>query len=391
MRVLIVHTNYKERGGEDVIVKNETELLKSADINVYNLFYTNKTGSYQSFFNFLQLPFNLASYFLMIKKIKEYKPNIVHIHNWHYAASLSIIRAVKKQKIPVVLSIHNFRLLCPSGTLFHNGDLFLNSLKGGFPFQAVLKKVYRNSFIQTFWLALSVRLHKARGTWKNIDHYIVNTETTRELFLNSDLQVEEKRVTVKPNFVPDKGSKSIPRGKHFLFVGRLTLEKGICLLLQAFSRLNFRLSIIGDGPLQKEVKKYAALYENIVYYGTLEHKSIAQKMSEASALVFPSVWYEGMPMTVIEAFCTGTPVIASKLGTMETMISHRNNGLHFEAGNAADLIEKLRYWQSLSQEEKQKYSVNARACYEKLYTPDKNLKQLLLIYQSVLNAKKIAD
>jgi glycosyltransferase involved in cell wall biosynthesis len=389
MRILIVHNSYKERGGEETIVENETKLLQSSGIAVYNLFYTNKTKVYQSVFNFIQMPFNVVSYFLMLKKIKECKPDIVHIHNWHFSASPSIIRAAKMKKIPVVLSIHNFRLFCPSGILFHNRSLFLNSLKERFPFQAVREKVYRNSFIQTFWLAFSVKLHKKTGTWKSVDCYIVNTKMTRELFLNSNMQLKERQVALKPNFIFDKANGCILRKEHFLFVGRLTVEKGIYVLLEAFSKIPFQLIIIGDGPLREEVKKYAHLHDNIIYCGPLEHNAIAQKMSEASALIFPSVWYEGMPMAIIEAFCTGTPVIASKLGAMEAMIENGGNGLHFEVGNAANLKEKILYWHLLSKEEKQKYSVNARACYEKLYTPDKNLKQLLSIYQSILDANKI--
>jgi glycosyltransferase involved in cell wall biosynthesis len=384
MKVLIIHTKYKVKGGEEVIVENESALLKERGIKVETLFFENKEGIINSTFQFLQLPFNVGSYYKVLNKIKSFEPDVVHIHNWNYTASPSIIRAALNRKIPVVNSIHNYRLLCPSGTLFHNGDLFLNSLKSAFPWTAVRKKVYRNSLFQTFWLALTIYVHKKIGTWSSISSYLVNTGAKKDLFLKSNLNLNESQVIVKPNSSPDQDCGIDKRNKSFVFVGRLNREKGLQVLLDAFVKTKHNLIIIGDGPLKTTVEEYASSYGNINYKGRLTHKETLNEIKKASSLVFPSIWYEGMPMTIVEAFSTGTPVISSFIGAMESMIVDKYNGLHFTAGDETDLIKKLNLWSALGEVDKKSYEKNARKSYEQYYTPQKNLDTLVNTYNSII-------
>src|SRR3990170_1599351 len=164
MKVLVIHTRYKMKGGEDSVVFNEMELLRSNGVNVELLQFTNATGTV---LKFVQLPFNFDSYRKTRKKVKEFRPDIVHIHNLHFGGSASIISALKKEKVPFVSTLHNYRLLCPSATLFKNGKIFLNSVKSNFPWGAVFDGVYQNSRFLTLWLGISMFLHQAAGTWKS--------------------------------------------------------------------------------------------------------------------------------------------------------------------------------------------------------------------------------
>lgn len=391
MRVLIIHTIYKIKGGEEIIVDNETQLLIQHGIQVKRLCFKNHSGIINSAIQFLQLPFNITSYYRVCREIKKFKPDIVHIHNWNYASSPSIIVAAVNKKIPIISSIHNFRLLCPSGTLFYDGAIFLESLKEKFPWTAIRKKVYRDSFFLTLWLSLSVFVHKKMGTWSSINFYLVNTAAIKKLFLNSGLMLSDHQLVVKGNSSPDTAFTINTRNENFVFVGRLNREKGILILIEAFARLGYEISIIGEGPLQSYVEEQAHKHKNITYKGRLSHLEVIDEIKDSTALVFPSIWYEGMPMTIVEAFSTATPVIASYIGAMEDMILNQYNGLHFKTGSVEDLIEKIEAWQSLNLETKKEYYCNARKTYEEKYAPEKNLEQLLKIYNKVIDTPATAN
>ncbi|MEX8548552.1 MAG: glycosyltransferase family 4 protein [Mucilaginibacter sp.] len=384
MKVLVIHTQYQYKGGEDTVVAEEIKLLQAAGVEVELLTFDNHKNA---LFKLLQLPFNLQSYSKTKSKLAGFRPDIVHIHNLHFGGSASVIYAIKRSKVPFVITIHNFRLLCPSGTLFYNGKLFLDSLQQNFPWKAVKLGVYKNSKLITFWLGLSMFIHKKMGTWKIPNRYIVLSEHAKQLFQTSQLGLSAKQIVIKPNFVSVPIQEEKQRLDEFLYVGRLSEEKGIMLLLSVFSSSRYKIKIAGDGPLKEEVQHYSSKYPNIEFLGILNKDEVYTLMQTCSALVFPSVWFEGMPLTIIEAFAHGLPVLASKLGAMETMIVPEYNGLLFEPkeANFRDCLEK---WANFSKEQKHQYELNARKAYEGFYTSGQNLKQLLTIYNEVINEEK---
>ncbi|EOR94571.1 N-acetylmannosaminyltransferase [Arcticibacter svalbardensis MN12-7] len=387
MKILLIHTFYGQSGGEDQVFNNEFDLLSSAT-QVKKLCFDNSGNMLAVFFKFILGPYNIFSLIKFRKAIKELRPDVVHIHNWHFAASPLLIRAAKKMGIPVVVTLHNYRLLCPSATLFHQNELFTDSLSGGFPWKAVFKKVYRDSLFQTFWLASITYLHKKLKTWQKVDRYITLSNFARELFLQSDLHLKQKQLVVKSNFVKDSGYNIKNRSTSFLYVGRLSPEKGIELLISAFADTNFQLTIVGDGPLRNEVEQAAAKHSNITYLGKKSNIETMDLMRQANALIFPSIWFEGMPMTILEAFSTGTPVIASRLGSIQHLISPGYNGLLFKAGDRESLQSCLHDWQNLDPLSKTVQCIYSRKTYITNYTPEKNLDQLLNIYQSVIAPKQ---
>ena len=368
------------------MVLGKIALLKDAGFNVELLAFQNPTQFLNAVVDLFFLLFNVASLVKTIKKIREYRPDIIHLHNWHFAASPSVILAAHFLKTPLVLTVHNFRLLCPSAILFYKDKLFLESLKEKFPWTAVRIGAYRNSRLQTFWLALSIFLHKKLKTWQKVSRFIVFSEFMKDVFIKSNFGIAADKFVIKQNAISDpKLWAKNGRGKHFAFVGRLVVEKGIEVLFEAFANTDFQLHIYGYGPLEQKVRDFAALHPNISYKGALPHDDLFAELCKCSALVFPSIWYEGMPLTVIEGFSTGTPVIASDLGAMSTMIRDHYNGLHFEAGNPQDLAQKLAYWSALPQEEKEQYCQRARATYEENHTQQVNLQRLTAIYKEAIN------
>lgn len=384
MKILLIHTNYTQRGGEDVVVQQEMELLQQHH-QVNLLRFQNKSGA-KGAFQFLAAIWNLAAARKVRAAIKEFRPDVVHLHNWHFASGPIIIRTVKKMKLPLVHTVHNYRLLCPSAILLHNKQLFTKSLQQHFPWSAISKGVYRNSSLQTFWLAFVIWFHKKIGTWQKIDKYICLTPFAVELFKTSAFSVSPEKFTVKPNFtMPSSAPSTTPKSNHFIYIGRLSEEKGIQLLLKAVENTHIPLKIAGDGPLKHLVEKAAKQYSNIEYLGSLNQQEVDLQLQQAQALVFPSIWYETFGLTAIEAFSNGTPVIASKIGAMSTIVNHQHNGLHFSAGNVAALQERLQHYQELPPQEKEQLQQNAFSTYLLHYSMDKQLTYFNTIYQPLLS------
>jgi glycosyltransferase involved in cell wall biosynthesis len=382
MKIAFIHTYYREKGGEDAVVFNEMTLLKNAGHKVELLKFENPTSRLKAIFDLLLLPFNVLSFFKTLNHLRRFQPDIVHIHNWHFAASPAVIVACQLLKIPTVLTLHNFRLLCPSATLFYDGQVYLQSITAKFPWDAVRKGVYRNSSLQTFCLAFTVFLHGKIGTWKKVNAYIVFSEFAKNIFAQSKLGIPEDRFMIKVNAIPEPiNGQERERGDHFLYVGRLVPEKGVEVLLDAFAKTDLPLLIYGAGPLEQKVKEFTKTHQNISYGGAIPQSEVYENMRRCSMLVFPSIWYEGMPITLVEAFASGTPVLASNLGAMATMVADHFDGLHFEAGNSADLAAKLAYWQQLSVDDKKQFSQNARASFDQNYTLAANLASLESIYE----------
>lgn len=385
MRVLVIHTYYQLKGGEDSVVANEIELLRSNGMTVDLLSFYNSGGI---LFKLLQMPFNYHSYRQTKERIKSFRPDVVHIHNLHFGGSAAVLYAIRKCHIPVVMTLHNYRLICPSGSLFHNNKLFLDSAKGGFPWKAVTAGVYQNSSVLSFWLALSMYIHEKAGSWKIVDRFILLGEHSRELFAGSRLAQFAERMAVKPNFcysLPGQHhAESVP---YYLYIGRLTGEKGLPVLLKAFAANQLSLRIIGTGPLEKMVLEYAANYPNIVFMGEQPKDDVATAIENSTALIFPSLWYETFGMVVIEAFSKGIPVIGSDLGNIKHLIQDGYNGLLFSPGDPQDLNAKITGYEQLPEALKKEYRDNARATYVEKYGPDENAAQLTALYEAVISSK----
>src|ERR1700688_3229145 len=216
------------------------------------------------------------------------------------------------------------------------------------------------------------------------DRYILLTELAKSVFISSSLGTRETQFSVKPNFILDPKKSLNEREDFFLYIGRLSPEKGIYSLLQAFKNKPQDLYIGGEGPLKEVVLKACNENPNIHYLGLLDKDTVRNRMRRCTALIFPSIWYEGMPMTLIEAFAVGTPVIASNIGAMSSMIQDGYNGIHFTAGNPDVLFEKITGWVNKDKQDKVRISENARREFELVYTPERNKEKLLAIYRSVI-------
>lgn len=382
MRIFVIHNQYQQRGGEDVVVEQEIDLLKRE--NEVQLFTTKNYKGIKGAIQTLLSPWNIFITRRIIKEIKNFNPDIIHVHNLHYSIGPLIIRKIKKLGIPIVMTLHNYRLICPSATLSNQDGIYTKSIRENFPWSAVFDRVHNNSYIKTFWLALTYWLHKNRGTWNSVDRYIVMSEFAKKIIADSTLNISNK-IVVKPNttFIPDEDIDYQPR-QHFLYIGRLSAEKGIEVLLEAFSETSFALKIAGDGPLKNLVLDYAGKHPNIEYLGLIPFSDLDKEIRTSSALIVPSVCYETFGLTIIEAFARHSSPIVSDIDTFKEIVRDDFNGLCFKTGDKDDLIQQLKKWSKLTDEQKSKIRNQGQKDFIEKYTHESGLKNLTEIYQKLV-------
>jgi glycosyltransferase involved in cell wall biosynthesis len=380
MNILLLHNRYSHRGGEDSVFEAEYTLLREAGHRVRAMEFDNEGFSrgWRKLLGGLLSVFNPWSFLRVVREIRSERPDVLHVHNLFSTATPAVIWAAWIFRVPVVMTLHNFRLLCPSATLLHDGQVYEKSLRAFFPWDAVRKRAYRGSLAQTLALALTTTLHRVLGTWNRVSRFLVLSEFSRAKFLESRLGVPKAKFVVKPNFVADRGC-SLEKSEEFLFVGRLSPEKGLPVLLRAFEGTDLKLAIVGDGPLRSEVEAAVAKAPNIRYLGLQPSHEVMELMRHAKALIFCSIWYETFGMVAIEAFSAGTPVLASRLGTMAELVLDGENGLHFQAGCAEELRQAAQRMQA-DQSLHARLCQGARSAWEKRYTPELNATMLLDAY-----------
>ena len=366
--------------------ENEVKLMEEAGCTVRSLLFNNKKFSALKFLFFF---FNPVSFIKVYRTIGRFRPDVIHVHNWFFGASPSIFIAARWRKVPVVHTIHNLRILCPSSFLFFKNKIFLDCVKKVFPIVAIQKKVYRDSALNTFWLLAGTRLHYFLRTWQRIDLFICLSDNSRQILSESFLHIPKEKIVIKPNFFEMKGAghPTTTRRGDFLYVGRLAPEKGIDMLLDAFGSGKHSLRIIGEGPLREKVEQVAAGNAHIRYLGFQNKERIIEELQQCNALVFATIGFEQFGMVIIEAFACGIPVIGPDSGSPAELVKNGVNGLHFRMGSPDDLLLKIEQWETTPEDVRQSYSENALLSYQKYFTPEINLSQLSNIYKSLLYEK----
>jgi glycosyltransferase involved in cell wall biosynthesis len=389
MKILILHNRYQQAGGEDSVVAAERALLASHghQVEVFEVDNDAISGGTSTFGVALNSLYSIRSKNAVTRALAEVKPDVAHVHNTFPVLSPSVYYACGAARIPVVQTLHNFRLMCPGGILLRDGRPCEDCVGKAFAFRGVQHGCYRGSKAGSFVSAAITGLHRAIGTYSHrVQRYIALTEFARNKYVQGGLPAD--KLVVKPNFVnPDPGPGT-GDGGFALYVGRLYAEKGIQTLLEAWraKQIAIPLKIIGDGTLVEECTRAAAESNNkIEFVGPKSKAEVLEWMGKASFLVFPSIWYEGLPMVLLESFARGTPVVASNLGSMTELITHGATGLHFTPGNAAELIAQVQ-WLCSHSSELQAMRAKARNEYETKYSGLQNYGRLMDIYQDAIRS-----
>jgi glycosyltransferase involved in cell wall biosynthesis len=382
MKILQIHNKYLEKGGEDTVVANERQLLQEHGHTVALCEFDNQDLEGISKLKLLQRTlFNTASYRKVIAQIESFQPDIVHIHNVYYDASSSIFWAIKKKNIPAVMTIHNYRLGCIQGLLFRDNAVCQLCLDKKSSYYGLKYRCFKDSFVKSLQLTLVNKFNQWTIRYKNpVKKYIFLADFTKNL-LSPTLGLKNTEGVLKSNYVSDFGvSLMSERDDFYLFVGRLNEQKGVKPLVETFKKNGKQLVLIGSGPLDDYVKEAAANYPNIQNLGYQNGAFIIGKLKKCRALIVPSLTYEGQPMTILEAFSTGTPVLAANTKNLDTLIEEGKNGFLFDATSTVAMAEIIDIFDTSTTSNMYTY---ARKTYEEKFSPSNNYKRLMAIYTSI--------
>jgi glycosyltransferase involved in cell wall biosynthesis len=385
MKILLVHNAYKDAGGEDVVVEQEHRLLESSGHEVVAYHRSNWETETNSIVERLHWAgraiWSGQARGEILNLLYEFCPDLVHVHNTFVVISPSVYSACKQAGVPVVQTLHNYRLLCPAANCFRSGHVCEECLRQGV-WHGVLHACYRDSCSATAVAASMLTFHRTRGTWsREVDCYIALTRFARGKFIQAGIPAE--KIRVKPNFLdPDPGMRAGCEDWG-ICVGRLSTEKGADTVLAAWKLLpkNIELRVIGEGPSWQSMASTAEESGLSIHFeGRLDHGETIQTMKKARFLVFPSLLYENFPMTILEAFACGVPLIASGTPSVQEIVQDGRTGLLFRPGDAADLAEKIVWaWDHPTEMNRRAESARAEFCAK--YTAPRNYQVLMDIYQ----------
>jgi glycosyltransferase involved in cell wall biosynthesis len=382
MKVLLCHTYYTQRGGEDRSFEEERELLAAHGHCVIE--YVRKNDELTRM-NGLRAAattlWNRRAARKVTALIRHEQPDVVHFTNTFPLISPAVCHAAHGAGVAVVQALRNYRLVCAGAYLMRDGRPCEDCLGRTVPWPAVVHRCYRGSAAASSAVAAMQLLHRALGTWQNkIDAFFTLTEFARQKFIDAGFPAG--RVHVKYNCVhPDPG---VGRGdgNYAVMAGRLSPEKGVATLLDAWRRHADLppLKILGDGPLGAAVRTAAASDPRIEWLGQQDVAEVQRTIGAAAVLLMPSVWYETFGRTIAEAYAGATPVIASRLGALVELVDEGVTGWLFEPANADDLAAKVRAAMAMSAERRLAFRQSARATYERQFTPAQNYDRLMEIY-----------
>jgi glycosyltransferase involved in cell wall biosynthesis len=389
MNILLVHEYYRQPGGEDKVFTAERELLSSAGHEVITHTDENQRISEIGRMRLAAVTMWNSTAARTVRELtRAYSPEIVHFHNTFPLLSPSVYRAARTEGAAIVQTLHNFRLFCVNGLFLRDGKVCKDCL-GHLPWRGVANTCYRSSILASGVVASMLTVHRALKTWSRyVDAYIALSEHSRKLFVQGGLPPE--RLHVKPNFLLNDPEKGDGEGDFLLFVGRLSPEKGIRTLLHCWRQLGPRaprLKVAGSGPLSAHVREAAASIPRLKYLGQLSSAQVRRLMGQATALLVPSAWFEGLPMVVLEAFGCGLPVVASRIGSFPELIDHGRTGWLVPP---EDRDAWRRTIEQIVQNPRQLREMrsSARAEYESKYTGTHNVERLLAVYGHALESRR---
>jgi glycosyltransferase involved in cell wall biosynthesis len=384
VRVLMVHNAYRgdSPSGEQRVVEDECAMLREAGVELLEYFRGSDEIAAFSPARRLELPvrpiWSVEDVRRLRRVVRQSWPDLVHIHNLFPLISPGAIRAVDALGIPVVQTVHNYRHVCANGSYFRDGRICTDCADKGNALPGIVHGCYRGSRLQSVVMGASLTVH--RSTWKHVRLFLPVTEFMGQHLIRMGIPAD--RVRIKPNSAPNPGSPR-PLGRSLLYLGRLAEEKGLRALLAAWAESSHpafdELVIAGDGPLRVAVEEAASTQKGVRYLGILSRAEVREAMSGSAAVVVPSLWFEGFPITAVESFSYGRAVIATHLGSLISAID-AEVGWTFAPGRShlRQLLDQI------GSEELRVRGAGARARYLERYTPQTVVDDLLAAYETAL-------
>ena len=387
-RILVVHNRYQIPGGEDSVMEQEVRMLRSHGHQVFVYERNNAELSNLSFCQKLRLPFQVI-YSRKTEReirslIRKHSIDLVHVHNTILLISPSVYDACRKENIPCVQTIHNFRMVCPNALLYRDGKVCTDCISHGLHC-ALKHRCYRNSKAETLCLVLSMHFNRMRGIFR-YPYYICLTEFNRKMLLKQG-QIEESQIFLKPNSTQDPGAPlpASARSETIVFAGRLEEIKGIRFLLHTWAEIGAdapELLLYGNGPLEPECHAFLQSHQDlpIRLFGRVSHETVLQAMRSASAVILPTQVYEGFPMILAEAFSCGTPAIVPDFGNAGSLVQEGISGWHYTPNDSESLIKVIHHRTDLTE--------SVYSAFRTHFSSEQNYRTLMKIYDAVLQGKE---
>ena len=388
LSIILAHNYYSERGGEDIVFERETELLRSRGHRVAVF-----TCSSPSPAPWKQLAvaaagaglYNLKAAHQFRQLLERFRPDLVHVHNTFPLLSPSILSVCRRMEVPVVATLHNYRLLCPAATLYRKGHICQACRRSSGRWQSVARGCYRNSRVWSAAACLIMNVHDRLRMWqRSVRLFVVPSNFTRDQFLAAGWP--SRQICTKPHFVLQDPGPGLGQGRFCLFVGRLAPEKGVRTLLRAWkeTRCPWSLKIAGDGPLTNQIASAAHGDPRIQWLGAQTGRQVMDLLGRAEVLIVPSECLETFGLVVIEAFARAVPVIASGAGALSELVRDGETGVVVSPGDSSALsgaIEILAQGQN-----RDAMSRRARLEFERRYSAEQNYELLQKLYRRALGA-----
>lgn len=388
MKIFQVHNYYRTRGGECNVVDSERALLEKYGHEVMT-YYCNSSGigdlgMLDKVRMILSVPYNKSVERDIVTAIHLERPDVAHVHNVFPMLTAAVYKALNSCGVPVVQTVHNFRFLCPNGQFYVHNQICEDCQEKGF-YSAVKNRCMQNSFLVSGAYAAALAHAWKSGILPNyINIYIALNQFYAKRLITAGVQ--SSRIRVLGNFVLESELTVSPKHDYVLYLGRLSQEKGIHTLLDAWKNIEgATLKIAGTGPMDNEIKCMIGHFphKRIHLLGYVSGEAKQQLIKKAKCVVVPSEWYENFPVSIIEAMSLGTPVVVSNIGGLPEMVEHNTTGLVFETGNIAALEAAL-HSIITNQEKATRLSVNALKAAHDLYGPKKHYENLIDIYREAI-------
>lgn len=388
-RVLMVHTRYLRRGGEDRVFESELDLLRARGVSVSTVELSNRRLlSMGALALAVTTVWNRHAYRLVAGAAARHRADIVHIHNTFPLASPSVHHAAHRAGAAVVQTLHNFRLFCLDATFQRSGRICETCLGRAVAWPGIGYRCYRDSVAASGALAAMQAAHRALGTWtRKVDLFIALTEFAAGVFRRGGLPPE--KIIVKPNFLSFDPGAGGHAGGYALVVGRLSPEKGPMVAVDAWRSVGSRLPlrVIGEGPQDEEVAALAAIVPGVELVGRMAREQVIDLMKGARLLIVPSICYEGLPLVAAEAFATGLPVVASDLGSLTELVRSAGAGVLFRAGDSQHLAQQVNTL--LDEPDRlERFGRSARRAFEESFSADVGFERLMDAYQQALEHRR---
>jgi glycosyltransferase involved in cell wall biosynthesis len=341
MNILLLYNRYRYRGGEDTYVYSTISLLRKKGHKVYP-FIKDSRDIKRNILNYIKIAISLFWNFPVEKEldkvIKEFKPDLVYSQNIYPLINPSVYHLFKRHGIPVVQRMSSYRLFCPKMTLFRNNHVCQDCVNRRFPYPSVIHACYQNSRVASMVFSLAIFFHKVIGTFEIVKHYVFLSKFVKDYHTEHRSLKSSKLTDISTPFFGKSNKSVVRQGDFFLFVGRLSEEKGILFLLEAFEKIgDAKLVMVGDGPYKGFVKRFVKRQKNITYYENMPREKVFVLMKKAKAVIIPSLGFDVLPNVLIEAYAHHRPVIVPFFAGFKNLVTEGKTGLFYKAGSKESL------------------------------------------------------